>query len=166
MKKTISGAALLTFICACGPTANVVRNDNSDINIGYTTVSRNAMSDTSNSLQISDSDHEQYNSMLEYLRDRVPGVEVQGSSIIIRGISSLQGASDPLIMFDGAEIMDINMVDPRDVYSVDVLKDTGASMYGVKGSNGVILIKSKTSHIMEVQAREAKKAARAIRKKK
>ena len=165
MKRIVLITYMIAALCACGPTKSVSRdNGDEDFNLGYMTVSKNAMSDTGNSLKISESDSDQYNSMQDYLRDRVPGLEIDGSRIIIRGISSLQGSSDPLIIFDGAEIMDINMIDPREVYSVDVLKDTAAAMYGVKGTNGVILIKSKSSHISEVQAREAKKAARIIKK--
>lgn len=168
MNKLLLATLALAAICACGSTKTVVgeKPEDDSVNIGYTTVSKNAMTDAGNSLKVSERDSDQYNSMLDYLRDRVPGIEIDGNSIMIRGMSSLQGSSDPLIMFDGAEIMDITMIDPREVYSVDVLKDSGAAMYGVKGTNGVIIIKSKATHLAEEQAREARKAEKALKKKK
>ena len=64
------------------------------------------------------------------------------SNIFIRGISSF-GNSDPLVIVDGvqASMHDINV---NDIESVQVLKDAGAaSQYGVRGSNGVIVITTK-----------------------
>lgn len=161
-------AAMISVIAtSCGTSAKVTSSSNEDgVNLGYTTVSKNSMSDSSNSVTISSNDAVQYTSMMEYIRDRVPGVEIIDDNLVIRGISSIQGSSEPLIVYDGTEIYDINMIDPHDVYSVDVLKDTAASMYGVKGTNGVVVIKSKLSHDMEVQAREAKKAQRAAKRAK
>ena len=47
---------------------------------------------------------------------------------------------------------------PNDVQSVDVLKDASASIYGVRGANGVIVITTKTG-LSEAEA-DAKKAER------
>lgn len=64
------------------------------------------------------------------------------STVLIRGITS-PGNSAPLILVDGVpELMhDIN---PNDIQSIQVLKDAGAAaIYGVRGSNGVIIITTK-----------------------
>lgn len=61
----------------------------------------------------------------------------------IRGVGSLRGSSDPLILVDGVEI-DINSVDPETIESVSVLKDASASaVYGSRAPYGVILITTK-----------------------
>lgn len=69
----------------------------------------------------------------------VPGGE---SNIFIRGISSF-GSTQPLIIVDGvpAGLRDINI---NDIETVQVLKDAGAaSIYGVRGSNGVVVVTTK-----------------------
>lgn len=64
------------------------------------------------------------------------------SNILIRGITSF-GNNNPLVIIDGVpgSIHDIN---PDDIASLQVLKDAGsAAIYGVRGSNGVIIITTK-----------------------
>ena len=65
-----------------------------------------------------------------------------GSSVYIRGITSV-GNVDPLVIIDGTpgSIHDLNV---NDIESIQVLKDAGAaSIYGVRGSNGVIIVTTK-----------------------
>ena len=44
---------------------------------------------------------------------------------------------------DGVTVSDISFVNPRDVKTIDVIKDGSASIYGIRGANGVILITTK-----------------------
>lgn len=70
-----------------------------------------------------------------------PGADAAG--IYVRGgIGSGFGQSGPLVLVDGVE-RDMNLVNPNDIESVSVLKDASAAIYGIKGSNGVILITTK-----------------------
>ena len=65
-----------------------------------------------------------------------------GSNVRVRGITSI-GSTDPLIIIDGTpgSLHDLNV---NDVESMQVLKDAGAaSIYGVRGSNGVIIVTTK-----------------------
>lgn len=64
------------------------------------------------------------------------------SDLWIRGISTLAGQnSKPLVLVDGVE-RSFNNIDPEDIESFTVLKDASATaVYGVRGANGVILIK-------------------------
>ena len=64
-------------------------------------------------------------------------------SILIRGINSITSSTEPLILVDGVEVHDISYLNPRDVRSVDVLKDGSAAIYGSRGGNGVILLTLK-----------------------
>ena len=68
------------------------------------------------------------------------------SSVIIRGIGTLNGNTDPLYVIDGFPSNSDNFrsINPNDIASADVLKDAAAiSEYGSRGSNGVIVIKTK-----------------------
>ncbi|PKO98418.1 MAG: hypothetical protein CVU13_10405 [Bacteroidetes bacterium HGW-Bacteroidetes-8] len=73
-----------------------------------------------------------------------PGDQVK---IRIRGETSLQGESSPLIVIDEIPMpddYDINLINPNDIQSIDVLKGaSAAAIYGSKGSAGVILITTK-----------------------
>jgi TonB-dependent SusC/RagA subfamily outer membrane receptor len=65
------------------------------------------------------------------------------SNIVLRGITTIQGNVNPLILINGVP-GDITSVAPENVESVDVLKDaSAAAIYGTRGANGVILIKTK-----------------------
>ncbi|MBQ0063682.1 MAG: SusC/RagA family TonB-linked outer membrane protein [Prevotella sp.] len=67
---------------------------------------------------------------------------VANPSFYVRGLQSLNGTA-PLIMVDGIE-RDIDNVVAEDVESVQILKDAAATaLYGYKGANGAILIKTK-----------------------
>ena len=69
-------------------------------------------------------------------------------TVLIRGITSYAG-NDPLVVIDGvsASIDDLNSLNPYDVKSVNVLKDAAlASIYGVKGGSGVIVITTKSGN--------------------
>jgi TonB-dependent SusC/RagA subfamily outer membrane receptor len=90
----------------------------------------------------------------DLLMDRFPGVIVArtndgGISIRIHGTGSLMGSSEPLYVIDevpmqldnGAALRAIN---PLDIVFIEVVKDpVGTALYGVRGANGVIIIKTK-----------------------
>jgi TonB-linked SusC/RagA family outer membrane protein len=87
------------------------------------------------------------------LQGFAPGVVVQqgsgqpgadGGVINIRGIGSITGSSAPLIIVDGVEGVSLNDVDPNVIENITVLKDAASTaVYGVRGTNGVILIKTR-----------------------
>ena len=72
------------------------------------------------------------------------GVPGGGSAVRVRGITSI-GNANPLYIIDGVQsytgLRDIN---PDDIESIQVLKDAGAAaIYGIQGSNGVIIVTTK-----------------------
>lgn len=86
------------------------------------------------------------------LQGAVSGVTVTRSgagpgastTIRIRGISSLQGSSTPLVLVDDVPVSSINDVNPDDIETYTVLKDAAAaSIYGARAAAGVILITTK-----------------------
>ena len=108
-------------------------------------------------------------SIEEAMQGRIAGLDIvansgnlgAGTSMRLRGVSSINGSSEPLIVVDGnvwetntnnfdfssaneekfAELLNVN---PEDIESIDVLKDAAATaIWGSQGSNGVIEIKTK-----------------------
>ena len=75
------------------------------------------------------------------------GTPGAGSAIIIRGLGSISSSQAPLIVVDGVPYEgSLNSISPQDIESLTVLKDAAAnSMYGARGSNGVIMITTKGS---------------------
>src|SRR5687767_944783 len=89
----------------------------------------------------------------EILKGRVAGVTVtqgQGGLVVrIRGISSFYGNNEPLYVLDDVPITPgygglLMGLGPHDIESIRVLKDPAdTGLYGMRGANGVILIKTK-----------------------
>ncbi|MDR1115703.1 MAG: SusC/RagA family TonB-linked outer membrane protein [Tannerella sp.] len=74
------------------------------------------------------------------------GTPGSSSSIIIRGINSISASQNPLIIVDGVPYEgSLNSISTQDIESLTVLKDAAAnSMYGARGSNGVVIITTKS----------------------
>jgi TonB-linked SusC/RagA family outer membrane protein len=74
----------------------------------------------------------------------IPG---DGASMLVRGKSSINLSNTPLLVVDGIALSSdasINDINPNDIESIEILKDPSAvAIYGVQGSNGVILITTK-----------------------
>lgn len=66
-------------------------------------------------------------------------------SLLIRGINSINASTEPLYIVDGMTYNSpLNMLNPSDIESVKVLKDPSeTSIYGIRGGNGVVVIKTK-----------------------
>ena len=73
------------------------------------------------------------------------GTPGSSASIIIRGLGSVSASQEPLLVVDGVPYEgSINSIASNDIESLTVLKDAAAnSMYGARGSNGVIIITTK-----------------------
>jgi TonB-dependent SusC/RagA subfamily outer membrane receptor len=75
---------------------------------------------------------------------QVPG---RTATVQIRGINSITANNSPLFVIDGIPMnvdASTNDINPNDIASMEILKDASAvAIYGVKGSNGVILITTK-----------------------
>lgn len=117
-------------------------NDEKQVNIGYGIADSRDLSYSVSSVK--PDEYETYTDMYDYLRGKVAGVQIgTDNKIHIRGINSIHSSTEPLILLDGVEISDLKLINPRDVYRIDVLKDASAAIYGMKGANGVILITTK-----------------------
>lgn len=92
-------------------------------------------------------------SFTKALEGNAPGVQVTNSNgqpgadatVRVRGFSSISGGGEPLIVVDGSPYMgNINDINPNDIANIEILKDaTSTSLYGSRGSNGVMIITTK-----------------------
>ena len=92
--------------------------------------------------------------IMHALQDRVAGVDIQnmgnrpGSEwdIIIRGLKSISGESNPLLVINGVpSSQPLLNIDPSEITSIQVLKDAATTtIYGARGRDGVILITTKS----------------------
>lgn len=71
-----------------------------------------------------------------------PGVD--GTALYVRGINSF-GGGGPIVIIDGVPGT-MDYMNPNDIESISILKDAAASIYGVQGANGVILITTKSGN--------------------
>ena len=68
-----------------------------------------------------------------------------GSSILIRGLNSINASNSPLVVIDGIPGGSIDDITPGDIQSVEVLKDAAStSIYGSRATSGVIIITTKS----------------------
>ncbi|MFD1768618.1 SusC/RagA family TonB-linked outer membrane protein [Sphingobacterium suaedae] len=96
------------------------------------------------------------NNVMQAIQGAVANVTISQSSSIpgdspsalVRGINSMSAGTGPYVVVDGIPLSktdgSINDINPNDIESVEILKDPSAvAIYGVNGSNGVILITTK-----------------------
>ncbi|MBA4746909.1 MAG: TonB-dependent receptor [Muricauda sp.] len=86
---------------------------------------------------------------------KLPGVDIltnarnpgDGNTITIRGAGSITRSANPLVVVDGfplAEGSSLNVINPNDIASIDVIKDAASSaIYGSRAANGLIMITTK-----------------------
>src|SRR5699024_799555 len=102
------------------------------------------------------------------LQGKAPGIKIRNTSgtpgsspeVHIRGLNSISASTDPLYVVDGMPIRSgnvsgasvtstmnvLSLLDPNDIESISILKDAAAvAPYGTEGSNGVVLITTKSS---------------------
>src|SRR5690606_35882616 len=120
--------------------------------VGYGTQRKAHMTGSVSTVTASDLEGRPIPSLGTGLQGLVPGLTVvnataapgkHSNALNIRGISTW-GSASPLVVIDGVPSGNINILNPDDIESVSVLKDaSAASIYGVRGSNGVILVTTK-----------------------
>jgi TonB-dependent SusC/RagA subfamily outer membrane receptor len=95
-------------------------------------------------------------SLEQLLLARVPGLTIERaadghSKLILRGKNTLTGDDEPLFVVNGIPLGpavggNLSAINIHDIETVQVLRDAAAtSGYGVRGSNGVIIIRTKQS---------------------
>ena len=138
--------------CALSPRPND-QNANADlVDIGYGTAERDHLTGSVNTVDTDDQPAGTFRSLGEMIQANVPGVivqEGQGGRLLIRvrGANSLLASEEPLFVLDGVILQSADGlvgINPNVVETITVLKDAGSTaIYGSRGANGVILIKTK-----------------------
>jgi len=101
--------------------------------------------ESQNSLNVKDDKNiSSYRNIYEYINGKVAGVTVSNSNeITIRGGSSWELSNEPLFVVDGVIVHSIDNISPLDVETITILKGVETSIYGSRGSNGVLEIITK-----------------------
>ena len=151
---------------AAAPTLEIVLQDdaavlNEVVVIGYGAVKKSDLTGSVTALKPDTKNKGLVVNAQDMMQGKIAGVNVTsdggtpggGSTIRIRGGSSLNASNSPLIVIDGVPMDNngvkglanpLSMVNPQDIESFNVLKDASATaIYGSRGSNGVIIITTK-----------------------
>jgi TonB-linked SusC/RagA family outer membrane protein len=133
------------------------RSMNEVVVVGYGTQRRGEVTSAVASVKSEDFVKGSVTDAAQLIRGKVAGLAVVttdgdptgASQINLRGITTLNSGTSPLVIIDGVPGT-LTTVAPEDIESIDVLKDgSAAAIYGTRGTNGVILIttrKSKGKH--------------------
>jgi TonB-dependent SusC/RagA subfamily outer membrane receptor len=113
---------------------------NQEVNKFYETEKRNNVSTQQDKINRRYEKYDSYSSVYDLIRGEVPGVKVEGTRLLIRENFSQMGGNEALLIVDGTSVNSIDGLLPQDVHSIEVIKGSAASIYGTRGSNGVILI--------------------------
>ncbi len=128
--------------------------------VGYGTQNRKDVTGSIASISSQDIKDMPVTNVAEGMAGKLPGVLIQQTtgapgnspSIKIRGFGSISAGNGPLIVVDGQPLNSgdltngsgLNLMNPNDIESVDVLKDASATaIFGSRGANGVMMITTK-----------------------
>lgn len=132
--------------------ADAVNALNDVVVIGYGTRQRRDVTGAVSQVKATQLENENPQSVQDVLRGNVPGLSVTsspnakgGGNLQVRGRSSINAGTSPLIVVDGVIYPgDLSDINPNDIATVDVLKDaSSAAVYGAKAASGVILVTTK-----------------------
>jgi TonB-dependent SusC/RagA subfamily outer membrane receptor len=160
VKLQVLSAGVLFFL-GQGLTAQAKKNDSIKekkiedvVVVGYRTVAKRlAVTSTASVKSETIEDRPNANAM-NIVQGQLAGVNITSSSgqpgaksaVVIRGVGTYNGNSDPLYVIDGfpSNSDGFRSINSQDIESIEVLKDASAiSEFGNRGSNGVVVIKTK-----------------------
>jgi TonB-dependent SusC/RagA subfamily outer membrane receptor len=140
----ISGRTTINFNLkvAAGSPKNDFQNQSNEetVNVGYGTMKKKDLTTQVGKIDGTNKKYLSYTNIYDMIRGELPGVQVIGKSILIQGPSSINLSTEPLMVIDGIAVTSIDDISPQNVKSIEVLKGAAASIYGSRGSNGVIMI--------------------------
>ncbi|MEO7977473.1 TonB-dependent receptor [Flavobacterium sp.] len=170
-KYSISAATgqVLVFSSTGSRTVEMTVGQNSEINVklteevsqlneivvvGYGTQKKSDLTGAIGSVNAQQLMNRPVANAVEALQGKVAGVDITTNerpgtvgSVRIRGNRSLTASNNPLYVVDGVPLLSdssIETLNPRDIESMDILKDASATaIYGSRGANGVIIITTK-----------------------
>jgi TonB-dependent starch-binding outer membrane protein SusC len=125
--------------------------------VGYGTQKKSDVTGSVTQLKVKDVNSVASSNIADALQGRASGVSIMTNNapgskptIRVRGVGSISASNDPLIVVDGfpLENASLNDFNSSDIASIEILKDASSTaIYGSRGSNGVIMITTKTGAI-------------------
>jgi TonB-dependent SusC/RagA subfamily outer membrane receptor len=143
--KIIAAVTVLFLLASCN-TAKVAttvapgQRKEQVVDAGYGKLNKNEVTTHSTTIDGQNLRFASYTNMYDLIKGEVPGVRVNGNTIYIVEPSSINCTNEPLIVVDGTPVMTLIGIEPNMVKSISILKGAAASIYGSRGSGGVILI--------------------------
>lgn len=123
--------------------------------IGYGITTKKELTGAVTSLKSEEFNRGTYTDPMGLVQGKVAGLSITkpngadplaGYQILLRGTNTLTSGQAPLIIIDGVIGADLRNINFQDVESFDVLKDgSAAAIYGTRGTNGVIIITTKSA---------------------
>lgn len=123
------------------------------INVGYGTQKKSVTTGAISKVSAKDLEKVPNGRIEQALQGRTAGVTIAmnagqpgaGSTVRIRGLTTLNGGNDPLWVVDGVVVDSgaLGAINQSDIESMEVLKDASAAIYGTRAAAGVILVTTK-----------------------
>ncbi len=119
--------------------------------VGYGKGSRKNLTTAVTSVKAEDLNRGAISDVGQLLQGKVSGLNISSSgdptktaSVVLRGASTLNSSQGPFYVIDGIPGVDISVISPDDIATIDVLKDAAATaIYGNRAANGVIMVTTK-----------------------
>ncbi|MBI5914354.1 MAG: TonB-dependent receptor [Bacteroidetes bacterium] len=162
---TVADDAVLVFSFTGFETVEIAVNGRTNINVvlqesattlsqvvvvGYGTLTKKQVTGAIAQIKGDDIKKQPLLTPIQGVQGLAPGIQVIGSSqpgsqprVQIRGVNTILTNENPLYVVDGVITDNITNLNAADVFSIDVLKDGAAAIYGTRAANGVILITTK-----------------------
>lgn len=137
------------FTVTLTPNANTL---NELVVVGYGTQKKSDLTGSISSIKAEDITQLPTQRVDQALQGRAAGVLVVntdgapgGNTVIrVRGLNSVNGGNNALVVIDGLQGGNLNSLNPNDIENIEILKDASATaIYGSQGANGVILVTTK-----------------------
>lgn len=124
------------------------------ISTGYQTTTKRRSTKAVTTILSEDIEDQPTASVITAMQGKIPGLNIGNNSgqpgtsgtILLRGVGSIQGETEPIFIIDGIETLKSNFtnLNGNDIESVSVLKGPNAvAIYGNRGANGVIVVTTK-----------------------
>ncbi|GAA3781766.1 TonB-dependent receptor [Flavobacterium ginsengiterrae] len=119
--------------------------------VGYGKGSRKNLTTSVTSIKAEELNRGAISDVGQLLQGKVSGLNISSSgdptktaSVVLRGASTLNSSQGPFYVIDGVPGVDISIISPDDIATIDVLKDAAATaIYGNRAANGVIMVTTK-----------------------
>ncbi len=160
IKRIVFPAFMLSasFVWGQKGVSDSVKTNTKDIDevviIGYGKVKKSDLTGSVSSVSAKDLAATPAMNALQALQGRAAGLNIvtaggapgASANVTVRGGASITQGTEPLYIVDGFQLDNaLNIINPNDIESIDVLKGASAiAIYGARGSNGIIVIKTKT----------------------